>query len=117
MIGTAIRLTGKRIALATAKVGRFASQFLLLSLALVCYGTVPSPYVAQTEYETPVQEELAAHASSHCDLKSRLRGAAQRRTGATLDASACKKTCYRAVETAAVITPRLSLGLSLPLRC
>jgi hypothetical protein len=117
MNGIALRRTGNRIALAAAKAGRFTSRFLLLSVALLCYGAVPSPYAAQTEYETPVQEELATGASSHCELKSRLRGAAQRRAGITLDASACKETCHRAVETAAVMSPRLSLGLSLPLRC
>src|SRR5688572_8194814 len=108
-----------RSALALARIGRFTSRFLVLSIALLCYGAVPSTAQVQTEYESQVQEEATASAVNHCDLRTKLRGSAHRRAGATVISSADLMTCRRLIKAASSeqLGPQLSLGLTVPLRC
>lgn len=105
-----------RLALQLGKGGRFAARFLVLAVALVSYGSVPSTAAAQSEVESQLQEEIAS-GSSHCDLRTRLRGASQRRAGvASIVAGPISRTPAMAGRLAD-LGPRVSLGLKLPLRC
>jgi hypothetical protein len=92
---------------------------LVLSIALLCYGAVPSTTQVQTEYESQLQEEATSSAVGHCDLRTKLRGSAHRRAGATVISSAELMTCRRMTEAASSehLGPQLSLGLTVPLRC
>jgi hypothetical protein len=105
--------------LAIVRIGRFTSRFLLLSVALLCYGAVPSTAQVQTEYESQLQEEAASSAVNLCDLRTKLRGSAHRRAGATVISSAELMTCRRMIDSASSeqLGPQLSLGLAVPLRC
>jgi len=107
------------LALAIASAGRFTCRFLVLAVALLCYGAVPSTASVQTEYEAQLQEEATASGGAHFDLRSKLRGAAQRRAGSSVFASmghfACQ--CVASSQSATPRGPRLSLGLTVPLRC
>jgi hypothetical protein len=109
----------ERTALAFARLAQFTSRFLLLSVALLCYGATPSTAQVQTEYEAQIQEEATASAVNHCDLRTKLRGSAHRRAGATVISSAELMTCRRMIDAASSehLGPQLSLGLAVPLRC
>jgi hypothetical protein len=119
MTAAANRTVRERSLLAIARIGQFASRFLLLSVALLCYGAVPSATQVQTEYEAQIQEEATASAVSPCDLRTKLRGSAHRRAGATVMSSADLMTCRRMIDAASSehLGPQLSLGLAVPLRC
>ena len=119
MTAAANRTVRERTALAFARIGRFASRFLLLSVALLCYGATPSTAQVQTEYEAQIQEEATASAVNLCDLRTKLRGSAHRRAGATVISSAELMTCRRMIDAATSehLGPQLSLGLTVPLRC
>ncbi len=97
---------------------RFALQFILLSVALVCYGASPGNRNIQTEYEAQLQEELAS-GGSHFDIRTSLRGAAQRRAGTTLCVICVEATRQAVAQSAAAEhhSRCVSLGLVLPLRC
>jgi hypothetical protein len=105
--------------LAIASAGRFTSRFLVLSVALLCYGSVPSTATIQSEYESQLQEEAAASAGCQFDLRNKLRGSAHRRAGATVLASSGQFACQSilAATGANDRAPRLSAGLAVPLRC
>jgi hypothetical protein len=118
MLETTAKSAGTRLLAAIAATGRFTSRFLVLSIALLCYGAFPTAAV-QTEHEVQVQLQEEIHSSStHLDLRNRLRGAAQRRAGAVVSA-ACRLSALKSAgrsASAELSLPRLSLGLALPLR-
>jgi hypothetical protein len=117
---TASNLTAREHAvLVLARLSRFTSRCLVLSVALVCYGSVPSTPQVQTETESQLQEEAASSAANHADLRTKLRGSAHRRAGAAVLASAELMSCRRiaAAATSEHLGPQLSLGLAVPLRC
>jgi hypothetical protein len=97
---------------------RFVARFAVLSLALVCYGSVPSTANVQSEYEAQLQEEILSCTGARCELRNRLRGAAQCRA-VTIAASFGQLACRRSYGHATLdsAAPPLSLGLVLPLRC
>lgn len=116
MFGIKATSAGTRFLAALAAAGRFTSRFLVLSLALLCYGSFPNA-AAQTEYEVQLQEEIHS-GNPHHDLRNNLRGSAQRRAGAVAGA-ACRLAGLRSVRRSAsaeLSLPQLSLGLALPLR-
>ena len=119
MTAAAIHPIRERSLLAIARIGRFASRFVVLSVALLCYGATPSTAQVQTEYEAQIQEEATASAVNHFDLRIKLRGSAHRRAGATVVTSAELLACRRIAEAASSehLGPQLSLGLAVPLRC
>ncbi|MBA3485069.1 MAG: hypothetical protein H0T51_25005 [Pirellulales bacterium] len=115
----AIHPIRERTLLAFARITQVASRFLLLSVALLCYGATPSAAQGQTEHEAQIQEEATASAFNPFDLRTKLRGSAHRRAGATVISSAELMTCRRMIEAASSehLGPQLSLGLAVPLRC
>ncbi|HEX6961453.1 MAG TPA: hypothetical protein VF175_06270 [Lacipirellula sp.] len=116
MVGTHANIAGARLLAALAAAGGFTSRFLVLSFALLCYGSVPSTAV-QTEYEVQLQEEIHS-GNPQLDLRNKLRGAAQRRAGGVARAAcglAALKSAGRSAS-AELSLPQLSLGLALPLR-
>ena len=119
MTAPAIHLIRERSVLEIARIGVFASRFLVLSVALLCYGATPSAAQVQTEYEAQIQEVATSSAVNPCDLRTKLRGSAHRRAGATIISSAELMTCRRTIEAASSehLGPQLSLGLTVPLRC
>ena len=109
---------GANVFLHVRRAGRFALQFILLSVALVCYGAAPGSLNVQAEYEAQLQEELAS-SGNHFDLRHSLRGAAQRRAGSVLcivSVEATRQAFARSASTEQA-SPCVSLGLALPLRC
>jgi hypothetical protein len=111
-----LQSAGANVVLHFCRAGRFALQFILLSFALICYGAAPGNLNIQTEYEAQLQEEIA---SNHFDIRTTLRGAAQRRAGTPLGLLSIEST-RRAVAhstSAERRSPCVSLGLVLPLRC
>jgi hypothetical protein len=98
-----------------AWLGRFALRFVLLSSALVAYGSFPRSIAVQTEIESLVQEELAS--SHHDDLRVKLRGSAMRRVGRVAAYSRPLKPFGSTGARAATLGPHISCGASLPLRC
>jgi hypothetical protein len=117
MIGTNFTPAGAFVPAALAA-GRFTSRFVVLTFALLCYGSFPSAAV-QTEHEVQVQLQEEIHSGNpHLDLRTRLRGSAQRRAGAVVSAAcglAALKSAGRSAS-AELSLPQLSLGLALPLR-
>ena len=112
-----VRQNVQRVASAVAVAGRFALRVVVLAVALVAYGSVPSTAVVQSEYESQLQEE-AAGSTAALDLRSKLHGAALRRAEFVIPAAlgqfALRTSVVRLGET---LGPQTSLGLSLPLRC
>jgi hypothetical protein len=107
----------ERPAFVLAGVGRYTLRVLLLAVALVAYGAVPSTAIASTEYESQQQEEAAGTTASP-DLRTKLRGAALRRAEFVLPAFFGQLSAGRhSIPHGADLGPQLSLGLSLPLRC
>jgi hypothetical protein len=96
---------------------RCALQSILLAMALVAYGSIPSIALAPTEVESEVQEEATAASNSISELRRGLRHAALRQP-VKRGAVAARTSCSPAL-TARYIdaTPHLSAGLALPLRC
>ena len=119
MTAAPIQTVRERTVLAFARIGRFTSRFLLLSVALLCYGATPSTAQVQTEYESQFQEEATSSAANHGDLRTKLRASAHRRAGASTISSAELMTCRRMIDAASSehLGPQLSLGLAVPLRC
>jgi hypothetical protein len=118
MTETVLYSIGDRIIAAIAGALRFACRFLVLSLALVCYGSVPSTPTTQTETESQLQEEIASSGCIRSELKARLRGAAHRRAGIAVVASSDELARRIAASQRVIhISPRVPLGLALPLRC
>jgi hypothetical protein len=114
---TLVRQNVQRVATAVAEAGRFALRVVLLAVALVAYGSVPSTAVVQSEYESQLQEE-AAGTTATLDLRSKLHGAALRRAEFVIPAAlgqfALRTSAARRGD---FLGPQVSLGLSLPLRC
>jgi hypothetical protein len=104
------------VVLHLGRAGRFALRFILLSFALLCYGSVPGSGNIQTEYESQLQEEIA---SNHFDIRTNLRGAAQRRAGTTLCVISVESTRQAVVRSAVAEqhSQCVSFGLDLPMRC
>ena len=96
---------------------RCALQSVLLAMALVAYGSIPSTALAPSEVESEVQEEATAASSSIAELRRGLRHAALRppvKRGAAAAQVACSPAlAARYIDS----TPHLSAGLALPLRC
>jgi len=96
---------------------RCALQSLLLALALVAYGSIPSTALAPSEVESEVQEEATAASSSIAELRRGLRHAALRppvkRGAVSAHVSCSPALAARYIDS----TPHLSAGLTLPLRC
>jgi hypothetical protein len=96
---------------------RTALQPLLLALALIAYGAIPSTALVQTEVESEVQEEATAAASSIAELRRGLRFAALRQPVKS-GAVAAHVSCSPALAAQYIdAIPHLSAGLALPLRC
>jgi hypothetical protein len=118
VISHSLQIAGAHFALHLSRAARVALQFILLSVALVCYGAAPGNLNIQTEYEAQLQEEIAS-SGSHFDLRHSLRGAAQRRAGSLLcivSVEATRRTSARSAS-AERASSCVSLGLALPLRC
>lgn len=103
----------KRVAADIARARQFTLRFYVLVFALLSYGSVPNTVVVESEVEAQLQE-LAAE-STHCDLRTKLRGATLRRTVASAGGHVASSDL--AARPASQLGPRVSLGLSLPLRC
>jgi hypothetical protein len=107
-----------RLSLALARLGRFGLRVLVLAVALVSYGSVPSTPQVQNEVESQFHEE-AAGATASVDVRAKLRGSSARRAGgaqaairgqvASLAAPGAGFADYRASSGA--------IGATLPLRC
>ena len=114
---TAFTQNVQRFASAIAEAGLFSLRVILLAVALVAYGSVPSTAVVQSEYESQLQEE-ATGTTATLDLRSKLHGAALRRAEFVIPAAlgqfALRTSAAPFGET---LGPQISLGLSLPLRC
>ena len=96
---------------------RTALQPILLAMALIAYGSIPSSSLVQTEVESEVQEEATAASSSIAELRRGLRFAALRqpvKSGAVAAHGSCSPP-LAAQHIDAI--PHLSAGLALPLRC
>lgn len=92
-------------------------QSLLLALALVAYGSIPSTALAPTEVESEIQEEATAASNSIAELRRGLRHAALRppvKRGAVSAHVSCSPVLAARYIDA---IPHLSAGLALPLRC
>ena len=108
-----------RLSLELARFGRMALRVLVLAVALVAYGSVPSTPQVQSEVESQFHEE-AAGATASVDVRAKLRGSAARRAGGIQAALRGQAAClaapgagfadYRASSSGAV-------GATLPLRC
>ena len=98
--------------LALQRAGWAALRCVVLTAALVAYGSIPSTPLVQSEVESQV-EELAAETNCH-DVRLRLRGSATRGCGAEIGVAG---PIRRSRPTMSMAGPRVSLGLSLPLRC
>lgn len=96
---------------------RCALQSILLAMALVACGSIPSTALAPSEVESEVQEEATAASSSIAELRRGLRCAALRppaRSGApSARVFSSPALAARYIDS----TPHLSAGLALPLRC
>jgi len=94
-----------------------AVRSIVLALALVAYGSIPSTALVQTEVESEVQEEATAASNSICELRRGLRHTAFRqpvKSGAVAAHVSCSPAlAARYIDS----TPHLSAGLALPLRC
>jgi hypothetical protein len=102
---------------AVADAARFAFRVVVLAVALVAYGSVPSTAVVQSEYESQLQEE-AAGTTATLDLRSKLHGAALRRAQLVVPAALSQFAVRtRQARLGDMLGPQVSLGLSLPLRC
>jgi hypothetical protein len=97
--------------------GWCALQSLLLAVALVAYGSIPSTALVQTEVESQLQEEATASSSSIAELRRGLRFSALRQPVKS-GAVAARVSCSPALAAQYIdSTPHLSAGLALPLRC
>ncbi len=96
---------------------RTALQPILLAMALVAYGSIPSTALVQTEVESEVQEEATAASNSIAELRRGLRFAAPRQPVKS-GAVAAHVSCSPALAAHYIdAIPHLSAGLALPLRC
>lgn len=96
---------------------RCALHSLLLALAMVAYGSIPSASLGQTEVESEVQEEATAASNTIAELRRGLRHAALRQPARSGAASA-RVSCSPALAARYIgAIPHLSAGLALPLRC
>jgi hypothetical protein len=96
---------------------RCALQSILLAMALVAYGSIPSTALAPTEVESEIQEEATAASNSIAELRRGLRHAALRppvkRGAVSAHVSCSPALAARYIDA----IPHLSAGLALPLRC
>lgn len=96
---------------------RCALQSLLLALAMVAYGSIPSAALAPSEVESEVQEEATAASNSIAELRRGLRHAALRQP-VKRGAVSARVSCSPALAARYIdAIPHLSAGLALPLRC
>ena len=96
---------------------RTALQPILLAMALVAYGSIPSTALVQTEVESEVQEEATAASNSIAELRRGLRFTALRQPVKS-GAVAAHVSCSPALAAQYIdAIPHLSAGLALPLRC
>lgn len=94
-----------------------AVRSIVLALALVAYGSIPSIALVQTEVESEVQEEAAAASKSVGEFRRSLRyvDLSQPVKSGAVAAHACRSPALAAHYIDSI--PHLSAGLALPLRC
>lgn len=119
MLDSSCQFGWHRLAPGVSRACRSSLRFLVLTVALVAYGSMPSTAVAQSEVEAQLQEEAAGAATCQFDLRNKLRGASLRRAGvAAVALSGCHLRRAQAASTTLPLDEvRLSMGLSAPLRC
>ncbi|WP_428306652.1 hypothetical protein [Lacipirellula sp.] len=97
--------------------GQCAFRSVVLAVALVAYGSIPSLSLVQTEVESEVQEEAATASKPVGELRRSLRyvDLAYPVKSGQVAAHVCRSPALAAHYIDSI--PHLSAGLALPLRC